>query len=185
MPKSYQTVQSHVRKCPQELASAFTYVLAVACGSQPPAGVYASEYEFEDYAWTHARVLPLRRHISENVVWLWVYTLMTINSNADISRLGGTVKHLSKRTVLKLAIDLGQYLLAAVEQDEIEEADDGLDSTQNIVRRTWTCIITLAQLHAIGTATEDPMGASASKIKVLPAECKTLLSKPAASIAGE
>ena len=178
-------MHKHVSKCPQKLASAFEHVLAVACGHKPPDRPYASDSKLEDYAWMNARVLPSNRHISENIVWLWVCTFMIINANDDIARLRGNERQLSKRTILKMAIDLGQYMLVTVEASDIDETDDSLDSTQNIVRRTWICISILAQLHAIGTGTEDPISLSDSKGLALPARCRTLLSEPAASLAGE
>lgn len=177
-------MQNHVSKCPQELASAFTYVLAVACASKPPDGAFASDSEIEDYAWTSARFLPLNRHVSENIVWLWMYSFMIIDTNADITRLRGSEKQLSKRTILKMAIDLGQYLLAAVKQDEVETADD-VDSLQNIVQRTWACINILAQLHAIGTGTEDAISSSYLESLALPGESRVLLAEPTAFLSGE
>jgi hypothetical protein len=185
LPKSFETVQNHASKCPQELASAFTYVLAVACGSKPPDGACASDSEIDDYAWFGARVLPLNRHISENIVWLWMYTFMIINANADVARLRGTRKQLSMRTILKMAIDLGQYLLRVVKQDEDEEAAEKVDSIQNIVQRTWACITILAQLHAIGTGTEEGISTGDYESLELLGESRMLLSEPTAFLSGE
>jgi hypothetical protein len=185
LPKSFASVQNHVSKCQPELASAFTYVLAEACGSKPPDGVHASDSEFEDYVWMGARILPSNRNVSENIVWLWVYAFKLINTNADIARLQGVGKQLSKRTILKMAIDLGKYLLTAVEQDEGREMDDSLDSPPDTVRRTWSCINILAQLHAVASGTEDLISSSDSKSLILPAECRTLLPEPVALLSGE
>ncbi len=185
LPRSFETVQNHVSKCSPKLASAFTYALAVACGSKPSDEHYASDTEFDEYAWMNARVSPLNRSVSENIVWLWVYTFMIVNSNADIARLRGIEKQVSKRTILKMAIDLGQYLLEGLEQNEIEQTDGSLDPTRSIVRRTWRCMSIFAQLHAIGTGTEDLSCSSESKSLASPAECRALLSESAAFLDGE
>ncbi len=177
-------MQSHVSKCSRELASAFTYVLAVACGSKPPDGHYASDSEVEDYAWTNARVLPLNRHISENIVWLWLYTFMVVNVTTDVSRLRGNQKQLSRRTILKMAIDLGQHMLAAIKQDEVAESSDSHDPPRNIIQRTCSCISILAQLDAIGTGTEDPVSSSDWQWFLSTAELRAILSEPAAFLSG-
>lgn len=185
LPRSFETVQHHIVKCPRKLASAFTYVLAAACGSKPPEEDYVSHAEFEDYAWANARNLPSSRDISENIVWLWVYTFMLIDADADITRLRGREKKLSKLTILRVTRDLGRYLLMAVQQGDIEEVDDCLDSTQNVVRRTCSCIGILAQLHAIGTGTGDTIDSKDLQPDALPAECRTLLSEATTFLAGE
>lgn len=178
-------MQLHVSNCSQELAGAFTYVLAVACGSRPPNDVYVSDSEVEDYAWMNARILPPNRNFSENIVWLWLYTFMIINSSADIARLRGFEKQLSQQTMLKMAVDLGQYLLASTKQEDLDQTDESLASTQNIVRRTWICINTLAQLHAIGTGTENVISSRDSESFASAADCRMLLSEPASTLAGE
>lgn len=183
LPNTFEAVQNHVNRCRQEVASAFTYVLAMACGSRHSDEI---DFEVEDYAWMNARVLPANRNVSENIVWLWVYTFMIINSNADIARLRGSEKQLSKRTILKTAIDLGQYLLVVVtKKDEPQMIDKDPDCTQNIVRRTWICINSLAQLHAIGTGLDDITGLSHSEDLALATDCRTLLSEPTLLLAGE
>ena len=178
-------MQSHVSKCPPKLASIFTSVLALACGFKLPEEDLTPESELDDYAWASARVLPRDRILSENIVWLWVYTFMLVNSDANIPCLRGGPKKLSKPTVLKMAIDLGKELLAAVQQDVMEQTGDGLDPPQNIVWRTWNCISIIAQLHAIGTGTEDLMTSSNSKSLSLPSDSRNLLSEPTAFLAGE
>ena len=177
-------MQSHISKCSRELASAFTYVLAVACGSKPPDGHYASDSEVEDYAWANARVLPLNRHISENIVWLWLYTFMVVNVNADVSRVRGNQKQLSRRTIIKMAIDLGQHLLAAIKQDEVAESSDSHDPTQSIIQRTCSCISVFAQLDAIGTGTEDLVTSSDWQHLSSIAELRAILPEPAAFLFG-
>jgi hypothetical protein len=178
-------VQSHVSKCPLKLASVFTSVLALACGSKLPGDETFSESDLDDYAWENARVLPLNRNPSENIVWLWVYTFMLINTDANISCLRGIQKSLCKRTVLKMAIDLGKDMLSTVQQDVMDQTDDGLDPPQNTVWRTWTCISIIAQLHAIGTGTVDPISSNDLKDLSPPTDSRNLLSEATAFLAGE
>jgi len=184
LPKSFESVRDHASKCPKELASAFTHVLTVACGSKPPDGACASETEVDDCAWFAARVLPLTRHISENLVLLWMYTFMLINANADVARLRGNRKLLSKRTILKMAIDLGQYLLRMVKHDEFEDVAEGVDSIKDAVLRTWACINILAQLHALGSGAEEGVNTSGYESLALPEESRLLLSEPTAFLSG-
>lgn len=160
-------------------------MLAVASGAERPDGTYNSDSELEKYVWLNARTLPLNRRTSENVVWLWLYTLMAVNSDADITRLRGTEKQLPKGIVLKMAIDLGQYLLSVVENDDGERNPDSLDSTRNMVQRSWSCINILAQLHAIGTGTGDSISPSDADNVTLPLEWRELLSDSTAFLAGE
>ena len=178
-------MQRHVSNCPPRLASVFTSVLALACGSRLLGEESISESALDDYAWENARVLPLDRNESENIVWLWAYTFMLINTDANITRLQGFHKKLSKRTILKMAIDLGKDLLLAAQRDMMGQTDDGLDPPQNILWRTWNCISIIAQLHAIGTGTEDPISSNDSKELSLPTESRNLLSEPTAFLAGE
>jgi hypothetical protein len=184
LPTSFEIVQGYVGKCPAELASAFTFVLAVVCGSKPPDGIHDSEVELERYAWMQARIPPSTRSISENVVWLWVYSLMVVSTTPDLTRLRGSEKQLSSRTVLKMAIDLGQYLLAETKQHGVEDSHDLLDSTRNVVRRTWSCIKVFAHLHAIGTGTEASPSSSDKEYLRVP-ECRTFMSEPSAFHAGK
>lgn len=178
-------MQSHVIKSPPKLASIFTSVLAFACGSKLPGEEFIPESELDDYAWANARVLPLSRSLSENIVWLWVYTFMLVNTDANILCLRGIPKKLSKPTVLKMAIDLGKELLLAVQQDVLEQTGDGLDPPQNIVWRTWHCISVIAQLHAVGTGTEDQVSSNDLKSLSLPTDSRNLLSEPTTFLAGE
>jgi hypothetical protein len=185
LPKSFETVQDHASKCPKELASAFTHVLTVACGSKPPDGACASESEVDDCAWLGARVSPPTRPISENLVLLWMYTFMLINAGADVARLRGNRKQLSTRAILKMAIDLGLYLLRLVKQDDFEDAAEGVDSIKDAVLRTWACINILAQLHALGTEAEEGVNMSPYESLALPEESRMLLSESTAFLSGK
>lgn len=178
-------MQYHVSRCPQQLASAFTHVLGVICGCKPSDVAYVSVTELEDYAWANARILPTNREFSENIVWLWVYAFMLINADTDIARLRGIGSQLSKQTILKLAIDLGQYFLSDVRHGEPEETHDGIHSTRSLVQRTWSCINIYAQLHAIGTGTEDWISTDNSKRLSPQPDIRSLLSESTAFLAGE
>ena len=110
---------------------------------------------------------------------------MLINADGDIVCLRGFGKKLSKRTILKMAIDLGQDLLSATHRDVIEQTEDGLDPPQNIVRRSWNCIIIISQLHTISTGGEHQISSNDSKALSSPTDTRNLLSEPTALLAGE
>jgi hypothetical protein len=185
LPASYATVQSYVDKCPQEMALAFTRVLAVVCGTRTPDGASPSEARIRELAWTNARLPSSTRNVSENVVWLWIYTLMLITIDADIARLRGLDDHLSKRTILRMAIDLGQYLLSAVGQDGFQEPSDVCELTINTIQRTRICITTLARLHAISAGREESIGTTGSEGIGLSADYRALLSDSTAFLASK
>jgi hypothetical protein len=184
LPKSFETVQKHVVKCSSKLASAFSRTMAIACGQKPPDGAFNSNADLEDYAWDNARILPANRNLSENIVWLWIYTFMIIIADADIARIRGRESGLPKPTLLKIATDLGRYLLASVTDNGSQEKEDGLDPVHNIMQRTWHCIVVLAQLHAIGTATAELITSTDSESLLPPAESRSLVSEPIAFLSG-
>lgn len=178
-------MQIHVGKCPGELASAFTYILAETCGSEPPDGMPVFENGIQDFAWTSARFPPSNRDRSENIVWLWTYTLMLISIDPDVSCLREVDRQLSKRTVFKMANDLGHYLLTITSRDGVGEISDGIESTQKTIQRTCLCIYTVGQLHAIGAGKEDLISSTNLETLPLSADCTALVSGPTAFLASK
>ena len=160
-------------------------MLGVTCGCKLSETSHSSVANFEDYAWAKARVLPTNRRFSENLVWLWVYSFMLINVDADIACLRGSERQLPKQTILKMAVDLGQYLLSDVGQAEIEETSDGNHSPRSLVHQAWGCINIFAQLHAIGTGTEDLISNGDSKRLSLQADLGPSFSSVTAFLAGK
>jgi len=79
---------------------------------------------------------------------------MIIHADSDLKRLRGNDLVLSKSILIKLAVDLGSFVLKNVEPD-VSQPEEPADSNAILVRRAWNCIGILARLHAISTATDD------------------------------
>ena len=100
---------------------------------------FSSERELEDFVIENAKQNPKSRTSVQNVVWLWIYSFMILNSDADLERLTGVGRPLLKSSLIELAC-------ATAEVDDPE------------VSRVRACLGVLTRLHALGTGSRDELG---------------------------
>jgi hypothetical protein len=136
-------------------------VLNLAQSKTPSSSIFFTTYqEVEDYVWAQAKVQPTTRKNEENIVCLWVYIFMVLNTENDLSKLQGMHGGLSQATLVKLAYDLGSFLISQTQLD----AEAPEDSESVLVRRAYYIIGILSTLHAVATGTESPSPSPSMKI---------------------
>ena len=81
---------------------------------------------------------------------------MLVISEDDLTRLRGTGNSvLGSDLLIKMGVDLGRHALKNFKQESLPESEGLSKSVIVIARQAWNCVVILARLHAIGTATDD------------------------------
>ena len=155
LPEAFSDVETHLDLCSKKQQDAF--VLAYFSATHQKCLQMPQDYqELQEYVWSEARVHPDSLSASENIVWLWIYLFMLVISGDDLTRLRGAGNSvLGIDLLIKMAVDLGRYALKNFKQESPPESEGLRKSIVDIARQAWNCVVILARLHAIGTATDD------------------------------
>lgn len=185
LPNAAGDISTHLKMCPTPQGNAFLLACGTACGwTLPTPSSFSSYTELEDYVWSEARQNPLFRTAHENLVWLWIYLFMLVNADGDLTRLRGSRNNdLGKDRLVKMAVDLGRFVIKNFKQEIPPEAEGLAHSIVDLARQAWNCIGILARLHAVGTATEDDIPMNNFDSVGSSRDCARLLTEEASFLA--